>query len=49
MLKSSAAADGAKAPRRYTEAEADRTGVNVKQGYQLIGALFGHELPSNNP
>jgi hypothetical protein len=32
--------------RRYTETEASRTGVIVKQGHQLIEALFGRDLPS---
>lgn len=35
-------ASGGRAPaRRYTEAEAARTGVSVKDGYRLIESLFG--------
>jgi hypothetical protein len=33
--------------RRYTEAEADRTGVKVGAGYRLIDTLFGAVLPAN--
>jgi 2,3-bisphosphoglycerate-independent phosphoglycerate mutase len=33
--------------RRYTEAEASRTGVVVSKGYRLIEALFGAALPVN--
>jgi 2,3-bisphosphoglycerate-independent phosphoglycerate mutase len=31
-------------PRRYTEADAGRTGVLVRDGYRLIESLFGGEL-----
>jgi 2,3-bisphosphoglycerate-independent phosphoglycerate mutase len=48
MLKSNSAGDSIRTARRYTEAEASRTGVTVKHGHQLIEALFGRELPSNN-
>jgi 2,3-bisphosphoglycerate-independent phosphoglycerate mutase len=34
--------------RRYTEADAARTGVTVKQGHRLIEALFGEPLASSN-
>jgi 2,3-bisphosphoglycerate-independent phosphoglycerate mutase len=33
--------------RRYTEAEASRTGVVVSEGYRLVEALFGAALPMN--
>jgi hypothetical protein len=36
--------DNNKTDRRYTEADAARTGVAVNQGHQLIEALFGREL-----
>jgi 2,3-bisphosphoglycerate-independent phosphoglycerate mutase len=35
------------ASRRYTEAEAGRTGVCVNAGHQLIEALFGAKLPAS--
>jgi len=35
----------ANASRRYTEAEAARTGVKVADGYRLIDSLFGAALP----
>ena len=35
------------ADRRYTEADARRTGLVVGAGYQLIATLFGAALPSN--
>ena len=35
------------ATRRYTEAEAGRTGIVLKQGYRLIESLFGKDLPAN--
>jgi 2,3-bisphosphoglycerate-independent phosphoglycerate mutase len=41
------AATRAKAPRRYTEAEAGRTGIVLKQGYRLIESLFGKDLTAN--
>jgi 2,3-bisphosphoglycerate-independent phosphoglycerate mutase len=40
------AVDG-KLSRRYTEAEAARTGINVKAGHHMIEALFGGGLPLN--
>ena len=49
MLKSPSLRDSGSIARRYTEAEAGRTGVMVKQGYQLIEALFGRELPLSHP
>jgi 2,3-bisphosphoglycerate-independent phosphoglycerate mutase len=48
MLRSGSLQDSSKTPRRYTEAEAGRTGVAVMRGHQLIEALFGRELPSNH-
>jgi 2,3-bisphosphoglycerate-independent phosphoglycerate mutase len=33
------------AQRRYTEAEAGRTGVLVRDGYRLIESLFGRDIP----
>lgn len=33
--------------RRYTEAEARRTGIAIDAGYRLIDALFGARLPAN--
>lgn len=47
MLNSRSAGGGTSA-RRYTEAEASRTGVTVKRGHQLIEALFDRELPPNS-
>jgi 2,3-bisphosphoglycerate-independent phosphoglycerate mutase len=44
MLKSVAAAERV---RRYTEAEAGRTGIIVKQGHHLIEALFGSDIPAS--
>jgi 2,3-bisphosphoglycerate-independent phosphoglycerate mutase len=41
MLKSESSQDNNKTARRYTEADAARTGVAVNQGHQLIEALFG--------
>jgi 2,3-bisphosphoglycerate-independent phosphoglycerate mutase len=35
----------ANASRRYTEADATRTGVKVADGYRLIDSLFGAALP----
>jgi len=40
------AGGGSSAPRRYTEADAARTGVLVRDGYRLIESLFGRELPA---
>jgi 2,3-bisphosphoglycerate-independent phosphoglycerate mutase len=38
---------GVDAPaRRYTEADAAKTGVLVREGYRLIESLFGRELPA---
>lgn len=37
--------DRGQSTRRYTEAEAKRTGVVVKEGWRLIDALFGGGLP----
>ena len=40
-------ARGSGPARRYTEAEAGRTGIRVDAGYRLIEALFGADLPLN--
>ena len=32
--------------RRYTEADAERTGIRVNAGHQLIEVLFGAKLPA---
>jgi 2,3-bisphosphoglycerate-independent phosphoglycerate mutase len=45
ILKGSSAETGDE--RRYTEAEARRTGVKIDAGYRLIEALFGARLPTN--
>jgi 2,3-bisphosphoglycerate-independent phosphoglycerate mutase len=37
--------DREQSTRRYTEAEARRTGVAIKEGWRLIDALFGGGLP----
>jgi 2,3-bisphosphoglycerate-independent phosphoglycerate mutase len=47
MLRSGSLQDNNKTARRYTEADAARTGVAVNPGHQLIEALFGRELPLN--
>ena len=47
ILKSSSAADITNRGRRYTEADASRTGLIVRHGHQLIESLFGRELSSN--
>jgi 2,3-bisphosphoglycerate-independent phosphoglycerate mutase len=48
MLRSGSLQDNNKTARRYTEADAARTGVAVNQGHQLIETLFGRELPLNH-
>ncbi|HEX4211662.1 MAG TPA: cofactor-independent phosphoglycerate mutase [Candidatus Binataceae bacterium] len=45
IVRSESLQETGKPLRRYTEAEAERTGVAVKQGHRLIEALFGRELP----
>jgi 2,3-bisphosphoglycerate-independent phosphoglycerate mutase len=35
------------ARRGYTEADAKRAGIVVSEGYRLIDALFGAELPAD--
>lgn len=48
MVDGAALSDQHVAPeRRYTEADARRTGLMVGAGYRLIAALFGAALPSN--
>jgi len=47
LLDGAALHDEAETPRRYTEAEAKRTGVLVSEGHRLIASLFGVAAPSN--
>jgi hypothetical protein len=39
--------DQSQMSRRYTEAEAKRTGLVVSEGYRLIGTLFDPTASSN--
>src|SRR5713226_4958324 len=46
LLTSSAAKTGP--PRRYTEADGNKTGIIVSDGHRLIESLFGRALSSTN-
>jgi 2,3-bisphosphoglycerate-independent phosphoglycerate mutase len=48
MLEGKALGGRSLTPRRYTEAEAQRTGVVVAEGHRLIGTLFGAPLATEH-